>query len=490
MEVIIFADRKGQELLPLTDNTCIPLLPVAGKLVLEHTIEALVDAQLRQAHIILSPFSEQVKEIIGSGARWGLNLTYSTSRGEQSTRQEIAKLQNPPTAPFLIIRGDIIRSGSLNDFLHQSQLLTARCVQALYNQNNAYMLLCRDSMNEDIETINWLDSSQQALAKTSVNLSGIVAKMDSLPAFHQANLDAAAGRLETLLIPGRHTALGLKQGRNTEAYPQNVKQGIALIGANCRLHPSVELSGEVVIGDNVIIDSRVTIESSVILPHSYIGELVELRNAIVRGNDLIRVDNGAILKITDTFLLADLKITYINKGLSTLINRLAGLLLLILSCPFWLLAFSLSLIQNPSKYYLTTPLRGNKMELNEVGFPQRTQFNAGEWNVSAPVLRYLPRIIAVINGDLSLIGSLPISIESASKRLEEWERLADQSPSGLLGPTQLNIPADASEEEKIMSDSFYAMHFSFSSNAGYLWQSIQVLFSRKAWISSCLKGEI
>ncbi len=483
MDVIIFADRKGQELLPLTDQTCVALLPLAGKLIIEHTLEALVDAGVRQAHIILSPFAEQVKEILGNGERWGMTLTFSTSRGEESTLQELSKLQNQPAPPFLVLRGDIIRSGSINDFLQQSESLTAPCIQALYGGENAYLLLCRDTVNADIETLNWTDSNPIAFATTTVEVNGCVARIDSLAAFHQTNLDAAAGRLDTLLIPGRQTALGLTQGRNTEAYPQNLKQGIALIGSNCHLHPSVELTGEVVIGDNVIIDSRVTIESSVILPHSYIGELVELRNAIVRGNDLIRVDNGAILKINETFLLADLKTAPINKGLGTIFNRLAGLFLLALSLPFWLLALGLAVMQNPSKPYLIKRLRGNKIDLNDFGSPQRTEFPAGEWNVSAPVLRYLPRILAVISGDLSVMGSLPVSIETAEKRIEEWERLADQTPSGLLGPTQLNIPADASDEEKLMSDSFYATHFNIKNNALYLLQAFQALISSKAWSS-------
>ncbi len=482
MDVIIFADRKGQELLPLTDQTCVALLPVAGKLILEHTLEALVDAGVRQAHIILSPFADQVKELLGNGERWGMTLTFSTSRGEESTLQELSKLQNQPVSPFLMMRGDVIRSGSVKDFLHQSELLTAPSVQALYGRENAYMLLCRDTVDVDIETLNWTDLKPIAFAKTTVDMKGSVARIDSLAAFHQTNLDAAAGRLDTLLIPGRQTALGMTQGRNTEAYPQNLKQGIALIGSNCHLHPSVELTGEVVIGDNVIIDSRVTIESSVILPHSYIGELVELRNAIVRGNDLIRVDNEAILKISDTFLLADLKTTTFNKGLGSIFNRIAGLFLLTLSLPFWLLALGFALIQNPSKPYLIKRLRGNKVELNDFGMPERTEFLVGEWNVSAPILRYLPRILAVVSGDLSLMGSLPVSLEAASNRIEEWERLADQTPSGLLGPTQLNIPADASEEEKLMSDSFYATHFSIRNNAKYLLQAFQVMFSRKAWI--------
>ena len=482
MDVIIFADRKEQELLPLTDQTCVPLLPLAGKLIIEHTLEALVDAGLRRAHIILSPFAEQVKEAVGNGKRWGMDLSYSTSRGEGDILAELGRLQNPPLPPCLIVRGDVVRSAAIKEFLQQAEAVTAPCVQALYNGENAYLLLCRDLQNADVDCLNWTAADRQVFAATTLELNGRTARLDSLPAFHQANLDAAAGRLPGLLIPGRQIALGLTQGRNTEAYPQNLKHGIALIGSNCHLHPSVELNGEVVIGDNVIIDSRVTITSSVILPHSYIGELVELRNAIVRGNDLIRVDNLAVLKISDTFLMADLKTTNVfNSGLDTLLNRIAGAVLLLLSLPLWLPAIALAVLQTPAQPYRTTRLRGNKIELNEFGMPQRTEFAAGEFQTSVPVLRYLPRILAIFSGDIAFFGALPVSLDVASRRQEDWEKLADQLPAGLLGPTQLNLGADASEEEIVMSDSFYAANISFKANARFCLQAVRALFTRKAW---------
>ncbi len=481
MDVILLADRRGQELLPLTDESCPALLPFAGKMVIEHTFEALVEAGLRQAHIVFPPEAENGKEALGGGERWGMRLEISLSRGEEPPLQIFARWKQPPAAPFLILRGDIIRSCRIGDFLKQAEALAAQpCVAARLSGQNAYMLLCRGPLGAYLNHLNWVDPAPYANAEADI--PGVIALLDSLRAYHQANLDAAAGRLPSLLIPGRQIALGLTQGRNTEAYPQNLKRGVAWIGSNSHLHPSVELLGEVVIGDNVIIDRRVSIESSVILPHSYIGELVELRNAIVRGNDLIRVDNGAILKITDSFLLADLKAANMNQNLRSVLSRIGGGILLALSLPLWVLAFAASRRQNPAQPYVTRRLRGNKIEYNRENQPQRKEFSVGEWNVDAPALRYLPRLLAVISGDLELIGALPVTMEVAGHRTEEWQKLADKAPAGLLGPTQLNVPADAPEEEKLMSDSFYASNFSPKQDLYYLLQGFYALFSRKAWL--------
>ncbi|MCX7099807.1 MAG: sugar transferase [Methylococcales bacterium] len=141
----------------------------------------------------------------------------------------------------------------------------------------------------------------------------------------------------------------------------------------------------------------------------------------------------------------------------------------------------MALRQSPGTLFTAYPLRGNKIALSDYGMPQRTEFTSLEWNVDAPVLRHLPRILAVVSGDLTLVGTLPINLDAASLRTEDWEKLADQAPSGLVGPTQLHVPVDAPEEEKLMSDSFYAAHFNFRQDMRYLLQAMLALLSRKAW---------
>jgi lipopolysaccharide/colanic/teichoic acid biosynthesis glycosyltransferase len=244
----------------------------------------------------------------------------------------------------------------------------------------------------------------------------------------------------------------------------------------------VELHGEVVIGDNVIIDRQARLENTVVLPHSYVGELVELTNAIVRGNDLIRVDNGSIMKISDTFLLADLNAAPLSQSFGRLYNQVAGVLVLLLSTPLWLLAAGLVAVQNPAKPFISTRLRGNKIALDDFGQPNRAEFNAWECNVSAPVLRFLPRLLAVISGDLRLVGGLPVSCEQAQSGTEDWEKFAYQTWSGLIGPTQLTIPKDAPVEEKLMSDSFYRASYSLTQDFYYLLQGLRALLSRRAWL--------
>jgi lipopolysaccharide/colanic/teichoic acid biosynthesis glycosyltransferase len=76
---------------------------------------------------------------------------------------------------------------------------------------------------------------------------------------------------------------------------------------------------------------------------------------------------------------------------------------------------------------------------------------------------------------------LPVTLETASKRQADWEIQVNHAPAGLIGPTQLSLPKQAAEEERMMSDSFYWAHFSIRQDLRYLLLGFKTLFSSKAW---------
>jgi lipopolysaccharide/colanic/teichoic acid biosynthesis glycosyltransferase len=97
------------------------------------------------------------------------------------------------------------------------------------------------------------------------------------------------------------------------------------------------------------------------------------------------------------------------------------------------------------------------------------------------VLRGLPHLFAVISGDLRVVGVTAVSHEQAEQRVEEWERLADQAQAGLIGPTQLNLSADAPEEERLLSDAFYTRQSGAAKNWRCMGEAVLALFTVRAW---------
>ncbi len=487
MKVIVFADRLGQELAPLTDKTCVALLPIAGKSVLVHTIENLTMAGLHEIIFVISAYADQVEAVLGTGKRWGAQFQYILSRGEENPADILQRLELVTGESYLLLRGDILRSSVIHSFLKSAETLSNHHILGVIdNAPCAILYLCRDVYNPSLLAyLSWGDKKDLSVANDIHQIQLIdhvhLSYLDSLRSYHQTNLDVIAGRFEGPIIPGKQAGLGLTTGRGSQISIKSLKKGLAFIGTNCRIHREAELLDEVVINDNVIIDKGVTVRSSVILPNTYIGELVEIKNAIVWSNTLIRVDTGAVLHVTEAFLLADLRTQTLTNNLAGPLHRLLGFMLIIFSLPLWLLAL-LATSLNSSRLQ-TEELLGNQTEIDDMGQSQRKKFKIAYWNTSIPILRYLPRLWATVTGDLRVVGTLPLTPVQSSQHSEEWEQVRDEAPVGLIGPTLLNLPYNAPIEEKLMSDAFYARQRSTLKDLGYLWLGVCILFSKRAWQS-------
>ncbi|WP_139556867.1 sugar phosphate nucleotidyltransferase [Methylotetracoccus oryzae] len=484
--VIVLADRCGRELRPLTERCPVALLPVAAKALLVHCIEDIGMAGLRDLTLVVSEHADLVRAEIGTGARWGLRIDYLPSRGEERPDELLGRLTLASDRPRLVLRGDVLRAPCLRNFLEALPSAASEPSHLVFADRRvgAIYLPAGVAGTPGVQTLAWNEIAADAAHDMGRQCAsdGYHSALEDVAAYHRVNLDAACGRVPGLLLPGRQVAVGLTVGRHSRVSPRSLRQGVALIGSNVRIDSRAKLHGEVVIADDVLVDQEADIQDSVILPNTYIGQLVDIRNAIVFGAEILRVDTGAHLHVNDTFLVADLgrhgNLDYLMRPL----NRLAGLVLLALSLPLWPVAAALVLLRNPTQPMKWLCLRGNRIELNEFGIRQRRAFRAVEWNCRPPVLRYLPRLFAVVSGDLRLVGTLPITEAQAVERIEPWQREADRAPAGLIGPSQLLLPGDALEEEIVLSDAVYTGRRSFRQNLSYLALALRTLFTRRAWL--------
>ncbi len=109
MKAMILAAGLGQRMQPLTLHTPKPLLEVAGKRLIEHTIEALVLAGITDIIINYAHLGEQFPKALGDGSKYGATIKYSPENdGPLETAGGIINaLPLLGDEPFLIVNGDI-----------------------------------------------------------------------------------------------------------------------------------------------------------------------------------------------------------------------------------------------------------------------------------------------------------------------------------------------------------------------------------------------
>ena len=108
MKAMILAAGKGERMRPLTLTTPKPLVPAAGKPLVEYHLEALARAGITEAVINHAWLGQQIEDYLGDGSRYGLSIRYSPEGEPLETGGGIFKaLPLLGEAPFLLVNGDI-----------------------------------------------------------------------------------------------------------------------------------------------------------------------------------------------------------------------------------------------------------------------------------------------------------------------------------------------------------------------------------------------
>lgn len=106
---MILAAGRGERLRPLTDRVPKPLVPVAGRPLIEHHLAALARAGFRDVVINVAHLADAITEALGDGRRFGLTLHFSHEPpGALDTGGGIKQaLPVLGDAPFAVINGDL-----------------------------------------------------------------------------------------------------------------------------------------------------------------------------------------------------------------------------------------------------------------------------------------------------------------------------------------------------------------------------------------------
>ncbi len=109
MKVMILAAGRGERLRPLTDHTPKPLIEVAGRPLIEWTIEQLVASGYTELVINVAHLGQKIIDRLGDGRQLGCNICYS-NEGEVGLETGGGIQRALPLlgdAPFLVVNGDI-----------------------------------------------------------------------------------------------------------------------------------------------------------------------------------------------------------------------------------------------------------------------------------------------------------------------------------------------------------------------------------------------
>ena len=136
--MVIMAGGLGTRLHPHTQNCPKPMLPVAGKPMLEHIIEHAKAEGFTRFILAIRHLGHMIEEHFHDGSGWNVRIEYLREETALGTAGALSLLSPKPEYPFLVTNGDVltdIRYGEFLDFHTRNGAQATMAVRQFELQN-------------------------------------------------------------------------------------------------------------------------------------------------------------------------------------------------------------------------------------------------------------------------------------------------------------------------------------------------------------------
>lgn len=117
MQAVIMAGGKGVRLAEITKNIPKPMVPIAGKPLLEHQIENLKENGVDDIILIIGHLGDVIREHFGDGSGFGVHISYYAEETPLGTAGALAKIRDRLEDTFFLVFGDLFINISYDRFL-------------------------------------------------------------------------------------------------------------------------------------------------------------------------------------------------------------------------------------------------------------------------------------------------------------------------------------------------------------------------------------
>ncbi|MCG8455194.1 MAG: NDP-sugar synthase [Holophagales bacterium] len=441
--VWIIADRDQHELGDPWAGEPLALLPVAGRTLLEYTMDDLFEAGVRQANLALSAGVEEIRHVLAGGDRWGIRLKEILTRGNCDPARLNAALGNT-AAPALIVHADRLRSPAVDQVLREAQRLFSPADGSTEHrpgfEPGSLVAYGGDGRPLGVEVVTGSDGPSRILVLPTCSSVAI----DAPDSLHDANLAVITGQIG-VAPHAREIAEGVWAGRQVKIGPGVELSAPSFIGSGCEIGAGAILGAETILGAGCTVDTNARLSRVVVLDNTYIGSESRVEDVLVRGRSIYPMvgddDTGGGQEIP----VAPLSATGARQWLVRRVFRVCFALLTFLLLPLlplWALA---SVLANPSRPFVRRRWSSNRRA-------NRT-FEVLESTTAIPFLDTLPWLFPVLLGDLDLLGVRPRPAGYVPRGDTPWQReILRTARAGLVGPAQLLSSPSQLEAELAEAD--------------------------------------
>src|SRR5688500_17268504 len=114
---VVMAGGEGRRLRPLTDRLPKPMVPVAGRPILERIVLHLVGYGVKRIYISVNYMAEVITGHFGDGSRFGCAIEYLRETTPLGTGGPLSLLKERPKDPLVVMNGDLVTQVDISRLL-------------------------------------------------------------------------------------------------------------------------------------------------------------------------------------------------------------------------------------------------------------------------------------------------------------------------------------------------------------------------------------
>ncbi|MDH5534026.1 MAG: NDP-sugar synthase, partial [Betaproteobacteria bacterium] len=390
---LVFEPEVPASLAPLLEQRPFGLLPLAGRPLLHHQLSALAAAGVREVQLYVSHLPHLTRDFVGTGARWGLRVRcHSVAAAGQF-------LERPLRA--LIDR----RLGQGGIAMAMNCFVDAATLRAMMLECGAAPLRLQAGSGHALPCFAVPERARRMDAPSMARFhADDPILIDSPKALWQANVRLLEG-MRSVAHRERRVADAVYLGNGCRLHESAQLAEPSLIGARSVLGRRTRVGAHSIIGQDVFLDESSEVHASIVFDGTYVGPHGFIEGKLVDGCRMVDVESGEAVYIDDPSLLG-----------TSAQHRSAGDSLR--ACAEWMLAASmLALTALPVLgFALARALRGRRVLSREHRFIPTGRLLSGEVSsrkvalltlegVPHPAWRRVPWLLAVLKGELQLVGT-------------------------------------------------------------------------------------
>jgi NDP-sugar pyrophosphorylase family protein len=204
--MVVMAGGLGTRLRPYTEDCPKPLLPVAGRPMLEHIIERAKSDGFCRFVLTINYLGQMIEQHFGDGSRLGVHIEYVREQSALGTAGAIALLAPRPEQAFVVSNGDVltdIRYGELLEFHCRNEAAATMAVR-VYEWQHPFGVV----RTSGVDIVGF---DEKPVARTHINAGIYVLQpscVDALRTGEPCDMPTLFGRLK-------------ERGARTIAYPMH-----------------------------------------------------------------------------------------------------------------------------------------------------------------------------------------------------------------------------------------------------------------------------